>query len=227
VAYILCEELNMRGTRPAYQFAATLIGSLLGRTMPPGEVKKLFVGVQREAEAHATAVAHALLEHKLKKEWSSKQFRPWLKGVFGEGLPATAEMPPIIEHGQVNDQWLQALLNTRRAILRRVNTYGPLGGHRPLVWVASESRILTRLPLGNPPGPGGTIHFGKALEVPTPSLPFQGGTTPITFPQRWLDSPPSAAVLYAVPAYWHQWQALFVARPKKMELGERPGEGRS
>jgi len=48
-AYILCEELNMLGTRPAYQFAAKLIGILLGRTMPPGEVKQFFVGVQREA----------------------------------------------------------------------------------------------------------------------------------------------------------------------------------
>src|SRR5580765_3506612 len=154
-AYILCEELNMLGTRPAYQFAAKLIGSLLGRTMPPSEVKKHFVGVQREADAHATAGAHAFLEHNLKKEWSPKQFRPWIKGELGEGLPATAELPPIIEHGQVSDQWLQALVNTRRAILHRVNKSGPLAGHRPLVWVASESRIMTQLPLGSSPGPGG------------------------------------------------------------------------
>ncbi len=46
-------------------------------------------------------------------------------------------------------------------------------------------------------------------------------------PRRLLDSPPYAAVLYAVPVYWHQWQALFAARPKKMEFVERTGEEKS
>jgi hypothetical protein len=226
-AYILCEEQNMLGKRPAYQFVAKLIGILLGRTMSPGEVKKLFVGLQREAEEHATAEAHAILANNLKKDWGPKQFVQWIKGEFGEGLLPTSEMPPIIEHGQVSDQWLQCLLKTRRAILHRVKRYGPLAGYSPLVWVASVSRIMTRLPLGGSPGPGGTIHFGKALDVPTPSLSFEGGTTSVTIPRRLLDSPPYAAVLYAVPTYWHQWQALFAARPKKMEFGERTGEEKS
>ncbi len=223
-AYILCEELNMQGKQLSYRFIGKLVGVLLDRTMPPGEVKRIFVGLQREAEAHATAAAHALLENNLKKDWSPKTFAQWITGMFGEGLLPTSEMPPMIDHGRVSDQWLQDLLNTRRAILQRVKQYGSLARSSPLVWVSSTSRILTGLPLGGSPGPGGSLHFGKALEVPTPSVPFEGGTTTVSIPRRLLDSPPYAAVLYAVPVYWHQWQGLFVARAKRIE--SREGDGK-
>jgi len=215
-AYVLCEELNLQGHRPSMKELAKLISILLGRATPPSEVRKILKTLRREAAQRATASAQWLLSNKLQRHRGHKDFRVWLQNRYSEGLEPTTEFPPIIEHGQVSAAWLDTVGKTRRAILTRVGRSGPLAGASPLVWLASSSRLVSRFPLGGDPGIGGRVHLGKALEVPTPHRPFEGGTTSISFPRHWFENPPTAAVLYAVPAYWHPWFELFGARPRTL-----------
>ena len=219
-AYLLIEELNGQGQGPTLQNLSKLISILLGRQTPSSEVKKILEELRREATRRATAAAQFLLDEKLQQGLSPTDFRERLKSRYSEWLEPTTEFPPIIEHGQVTTAWLAAVMKTRRAILARVHRTGPLAEVRPLVRLASSSPLVTRFPLGGDAGPGGRLHLGKGVEVPTPSRPFAGGTTSIAFPRYVFESPPVAAVLYAVPSYWDRWFGLLAARPQKMSPPE-------
>ncbi len=209
--YLIHDRLRVRERHFFnYRFIAMLITILLGREVDVQEVKRQFWGMRKEARDRATEGAKVLLEGGLKEKMTEKEFERYFTTVVGEDLPTTAAMPPIVEHGKVRKEWLGKLLATRRAILRRVRRYGPLGGADPVVGIDSRSEVISGLSLGGSPGRSGMIHLGKGKDVPLPRRPFTGSTTSVSIPQSLFSAAPYAVVLYAMPAWRWEWMSMFV-----------------
>jgi len=228
--YLLKQECS-REKDLSSRFLAELIGILLGYGVRSEKVRTIFPELRREAEEQATSAARMFRENILKPDLSEKQFKRDLTSYIGKDLLPDSSMPPMIEQGTLSEDWVQNVIATRKAILRRIRKHDLLGGQNPIIRTSSLTRVVVNVPLNplNPPvgsssSEGGMIHLEKSNDVPIPlpvlrqekSMSFSftgdkdGGTTSIGFPQSSLDKQdPFAAALYAVPMWWFEWQAVF------------------
>lgn len=211
--YILRQQLNGDGQpRPPYKFVSQLIAILLERSEISTEETQIeFVKLRKTTKERAIAMAKQMLADGLKQDLTADEFARGFLDSFNDLAP-TALMPPIIEHGKINEQWLQGLLQTRSVILEYVKKHGPLAGEEPVVATDAIKR-LGSMSFDDSSNLAGVLHLGKAKEIPIPRPPAAGMTVSRTFPRSHIEGPPQAAQLYALPAWAHAWHAHFVARP--------------
>lgn len=211
-AFTVRGELEAQGLRPTSKFLAKLVAILLNRTVPPSEARTVFGKLRAEVRERATAAARRLLEGALKEAMGEREYARWVRANLGEGLNPTTHFPPVVERGKFSEPWLARLLEIRRAILRRTRKAGPLGQGESVLSITCGTRIASGLPLGGSANPGGTIHLGKAMEVPVPGPPpLQGGTIRLDIPLSALYGEPCSAALYALPLWWwKEWAPLWI-----------------
>ena len=212
-SFLIRENLRIDGKAPSYALLTDVIRILLSpRRVSKDEVRSGFVKLRRDAKKCAVEAAQDFLKTVLKADIDEKTFIQFCKKDLEKDLAPDSQMPPLIRNGKVNEDWLNAVINTRRAILKGVRKAGPLAGKDPLVGVEDRSMVgsgsFSRIS-----HPSGTVHLGKATEVPIPGLPSEGCTVGLSFSRHFLDSEPYASRLYAVPAWWFMWERLFVAVP--------------
>lgn len=183
---------------------ARLIEILTGRALSGAEVRARLGRLRHVAEGHASAAANVLLDRVLLRTLSARAFVKHLRNQLGEGLDAATEYPPMILHGQLDEDWLQRLALVRRAILRDVRRNGPLVGEPPTLQLVQISQIYRDLPLTDTSVPVGMVHLDKGLDVPTATTPSRGGTISVTVR---LDKPPYGVALCAFPTWWREWTA--------------------
>ena len=205
------EKGTAAGTPFSYSVLAQLIGALLGRHVPTREVMTQLGRLRKAARNHASAAAAALLKNALKEDMKQQEFERWLRGYLGEDLEPTSQNPPRVVDGKLSDEWLRSLLKIRGELLRLVRKFGPLGGHEPVLGLRSISAIARGLPLGGSNRAAGTIHLGKAVDVLVPATPtVETRSVSLTFPVTLVNGEPCAAALCAVPAWWPEWEGVFV-----------------
>lgn len=233
LAYIIRQELKGFEKNVTSAFLSRLVGILLNSKVEPEKMRSVLGDQRKEAEKRATEAAKFILENNLMEDWTEKKFRRYTKGYLEETLSPDAYWPPVIENGKVSQEWLENLLSIRKAILRKTKKSGPLGGQAPRVDMASHTRVSIELPLTPPPfynSPkrDGLIHFGKGVNVPVPMSLFEqekrnggdigfsltcnkeGGSTSVRFPAQLLNKrEPFMAALYAVPAWWFEWENIY------------------
>jgi len=202
---------------------AALINVLTGQRVSADEVRGRLGRLRREAEAHARSAAEILLQHPIERGLSDRAFRKHIRSYMDHDLSASAEYPPIIVHGQLNEAWLQRLVAVRRRILQAVRGHGLLGGDAPLLQLLSIAQLRRGVPLG-PPASVGSVHLGKGLDVAIPTVPDPGSSISVSLS---FDKPPYGVALCALPQWWGAWQgASFLPVEDGEQMKEREGHRR-
>jgi hypothetical protein len=215
-AFLMHRNLRINGKPPTYDLLTGLIRILLSpRRVAPEEVRTVFVELRREVTRCATVAAQEILMTALKAGVNEKAFIQPYKD-REKDLAPDSQMRPMVKDGKLNKKWLKTVIETRRAILHRVRKDGPLGGELPIISIEHSANIGSWA-FGGLSRPGGTVHLGKATEVPVPGIPSEGGTIGISFSRNFLNGEPFASRLYAVPAWFIAWRSLFVPVPTKSE----------
>ena len=209
-AFIIDQDSKYLGKPLSRAFLAKLICILLNRPVSSDEVRRVFVGLRKEAREHAVATAQEILNDELKRGLGEKKFRLWIENYLGEDLRPDSHMPPTVINGKVNQDWLDQVMQVRRKIFRRVRSRGPLGGTEPDVRVCGAVRIVKGYPLIFPPVHD-QIHLGKGVDAY--ALTPNRVLSPVSISFSIDEGEPYTAAIYSVPKWSLELTSSFMRRP--------------